>query len=265
MRARRGQARVGASDPGRQTPPGSPTSEALPVFGATSTSSYTDRRSLSKEEEKPKHRPQESHLASPVLAPEWGPKSPAGAMLGGARGTPGPGPTGCPQGPPGRGHGALLGREARRPVQALPHWAGSRTIRRGPLGTVGAWQQQGCPCQGMLLATLPGAGGTPKPHPPRMEALPRSLPPATPQPRASRGTSRVLPRHLGPANPTKGSARAAGLLRLPQVPITPARGWEGPGDWSRGGGGGGVRRAAPEGVPAPGSTGCHLCLQGRRW
>ena len=135
---------------------------------------------------------------------QQGPKSPAGATLSGARGTPGPGTKGCPQGSPGRGHETLLGREARSPTQALPHGLAPRTRRRGPLGTVGAWQQQGCPCQGMLLATFPGAGGIPKPHPPRMEALPCSLPPATPQPRASRGTSRVLPRAPGPCTLCEG-------------------------------------------------------------
>lgn len=119
------------------------------------------------------------------------------------------------------GHQAPAPRAAPRDLQAgdMGHcWGGRlaapprpshtglapRTIRRGPLGTVGAWQQQGCPCQGLLLATLPGAGSTPKPHPPRMEALPCSPPPTTPQPRASCGTSRVLPGAPGPCAPREG-------------------------------------------------------------
>ena len=53
------------------------------------------------------------------------------------------------------------------------------------------------------------------------------------------GPAGSFPGHLGPAHSAKGSAQAAGLLRLPRVPVTPARGWEGPVDQSRGGGGGG--------------------------
>lgn len=171
------------------------------------------------------------------------------------------------------GHQAPAPRAAPRDLQAgdMGHcWGGRlaapprpshtglapRTIRRGPLGA----PARGCCWQPSLERAAP-----PNPTPPGWRHCRAPRPPPLPNRGHHAGPAGSFPGHLGPAHPAKGSARAAGLLRLPRVPVTPTRGWEGPGDWSRGGGGWGVRRAAPEGVPAPGSAGCHLRLQGRRW
>ena len=131
-------------------------------------------------------------------------------------------------------------------------------------GLLAPGSSRAAPARGCCWQPSLERAASPNPTPPGWRRCRARCPPPLPNRGHHVGPAGSFPGHLGPAHSAKGSAQAAGLLRLPRVPVTPARGWEGPGDQSRGGGGG-VRRAAPEGVPAPGSAGCHLRLQGRQW
>lgn len=168
--------------------------------------------SVSKEEEKPKHGPQENHLAGSEAGPRAGPIVTSVGHAAEQERLKAPAPMGCPRKAPStprtrQRHGTLLGWRLAAPPRPSHTGLALRTIRWVQLGTVGTWQQPSCPCQGRLLAPLPRSGQHPPNPCPRMEGAP---PATTSQQRPAPGTSR-------PCAPCEGQWPCRGILRLPQA------------------------------------------------